>query len=272
MFVTVPYGNKPVIPALQVYGEHTVIPAGVTGEIPLSVYLPEFGANRIVLNLSVRDRLSGMGMVFPQLLAKGLTLSSNLQALNATVTDKVVLGGMAMELEIAWDPAKKQSGRFDIGKLKVAIPAEMGPGSTFLLTGKGTAFASTAPSETEKKMQIVPPLIRIWGGPEPEKVQISGAVEVLEDHEIELVAVADSLPVQTANAGWWITPLTGRAIVTQASPGNLRAKLKGRRAGLVKVSVVVGTTVAETVVRIKPYVKPPVRYQRTPSRGPLLAG
>jgi hypothetical protein len=256
VFVTVPHTGSAVVPALKMYGEHTTILPGTTGEIPLGVYLPDFEANRIEFDFSVRTRLSGMGGVFPALIANGFTLSPELVAANATVNATVGLGGKVMQLTISWDPAKKKTGRFAIGTMKVAIPAEAGFGNTFLLDGKGTASLQTAVNVLSQPMQAIAPLIRIWGGPEPTKLQITGPNEVVEGSEIELTVVADGIPVQQAKAGWWANSMTGKVSVSQLSPGSLKARITGRNAGFVKVFAVVGTTVCETRIRVKAYVRP----------------
>lgn len=251
------------VPILKLYGEHTVIPPGTTGNIPLGANVGDFAVNRIVVDFSVRDRLSGIGKSLPTI-ANGFALSPALLNVGATVSASLLLGGMGMHLEITWDPSKKLAGRFDLGTLTVSTPADAPPGSTHLLTGKAWAIATGA-EEVKKAMQTLSPLIRIWGGPEPHSVRISGPTEVSEESTIELEAIADGLPVETTNAGWWTNSITGKVRLLQTSPGSLKAQVTGLRAGRLKVSVVVGTTVAETVIRVKAKVKPALeRYRRPP--------
>jgi hypothetical protein len=259
VFVTVPHGNNPVIPVLKLYGEHVTIPPGTTGEVPLGVYLTDFQTNRLEFDFSVRGRFSGMGSGSAALLENGFTPSPELAALNPTIESSVLVGGKAMRLSITWDPAKKKMGRFPIGTMRVAASGDTVLGSAFLLEGKGTATQQTATTAIEKPVQVISPLIRMWGGPEPAKLEIIGPSEVVEGAEIELTVIADGIPVQQAKAGWWTTSITGRVTVQQASPGSLKARIKGLNAGWVKISAVVGTKVCETTIRVKPYVRP--RFQ-----------
>ncbi|MGH9961652.1 MAG: hypothetical protein ACREBC_31750, partial [Pyrinomonadaceae bacterium] len=164
VFVTIPSAGQPIVPVLKVFGDRTLIAPGTTGQVSLDAFLSEFPANRIVLDFSVRDRISGMGNLFPELL-ETFNLSPELKALGAIVKATRALGGLTLHLEMSWSPTK--SGRIGLGSLLVRIPSGFGFGHMFMLSGKGTAFSGSGDKTEQEVIQVLAPVIQIWGGPQP---------------------------------------------------------------------------------------------------------
>jgi len=265
VFATVPAAGQPVVPVLKVFGERTLVAPGTTATLSIGAFLSEFPAARIVLDFSVRDRISGMGSKFPELL-ETFDLSPELTAVGASVKVTRALGGLTLHLELSWSPTKALSGRIGLGDLAVRIPGNFGFGHTFMLSGKGIAVSGSGTQTAQEPVQVLAPLIQIWGGGQPASVTIEGPAQVREDAEIMLEAVATDLPPDANNAGWWTNGITGRARALQSAPGSRKIQLKGQRAGLVRVSVVVGTVVAETIIRVTPNVQHPELRVKLPLR------
>jgi hypothetical protein len=257
VFVTSLGSDRPSIPEVKLFGESTTILPGATGHVPLSVFVGDMAVHRIVVDFSVRDRLSGTGgSSLPEML-EDFELSPELTSAHATVRVSSALGGMHLHLEIAWSAARSRSGNVRLGRLPVRIRPQAKLGSTYLLSGKGITFSKSGSQDLPHTLQVLSPLIRIWGGPQPTSLRITGPARVTENEEITLTAEADGVPVPTANAGWWVNSVTGLARANQLTPGSLDVHLTGQKAGRVKVSVVVGTLVSQTIITVLPNVKRP---------------
>jgi len=256
VFVTVPGNNERVISPLTLFGEDMSAVPGSLVMVPLGAFVTDFPTNRIVVDLSIRQRLSGLGSVRLQLQDTGFDLSPELKAMGAVVNATVATDGLTLHLEISWNPSGQRVGRIDLGQLPVQIPTGVFFGNTFILAGTGLAFSRTGRAEQSKTLNVLPTLVRIWGGPEPTSLAITGPKEVSEMADIAIQATAPGVPANAQNAGWWIEPMSGDASITQDQSDSTRITLTGLRAGLVKLHAIVGAQTVETLIHVLPTVMP----------------
>jgi hypothetical protein len=253
VFVTIPEPNHRPIPPLTLFGRDADAQPGSTVSIAIGAYLMDQPINRVVFDLSARERRAGEGPEHPELVS--FALSDAISSIGGAVTAEAGRGGITLHVEVQWDATHQLTGRIDVGTLSLTVPASTRLGSTFVLRGlHGTAASST--ERIEHALNVLPIAVRVWGGIESAALTIEGPEEVPERGQIDLRAVVGDAEAGSGNEGWWVESGTGRARVSQ-DPGDGRmATLTGQRAGLVRVVVVVGTTTADKVIRVTPAIRP----------------
>jgi len=256
VLVTVPEENQRVVWPMTAFFDEAVIRPDATGGLTFGVYVIDQPAVGVVLDLSIRERRSGVGPAMPKFVANAVALAPALKAIGGQVNATTGAGGLTLHLKINWDQGQPRTGRIDLGHLRVQIPADLTLGSTFILRGNGAAVISTAGQPTERPLNVLPTAVKIWGGPEPQSLTIDTPAEVNESAEIAVRATGQGLAPGQTNIGWWVERISGIASVRTSSADGTSATVKGQRAGLVRLKVVAGTHVAERVVRVRPTIRP----------------
>ena len=253
-YVSVAEPGQRVVPARTLFGEDIVIQPNASGSFPLGTYVLDFPTSKITAELSIRDRCSGLGTERARL-ESSFTLSRELKAAGATVTANAILNGLMLRLDVSWDPAKSRSGRIDLGSVTVSVPAEVALGSSFLVRGQATAVTRGGRKETAVPLNVLPTLVKVWGGPEPASLKLQCPATVGEGKDIHPAVTLEGVPSGSRNIGWWLESLGGVASLAQDAADPARARITGKRAGVIRVCVVAGTQIATQVVRVTPTVK-----------------
>ena len=249
VYVSVAEPGQRVVPERTLFGGEVVIPPGSSGTIPLGVYVLDSPTSKVTAELSIRDRRSGLGTE-RALLEGTVTLSRELQAAGAQVTASATLGGLMMQLEITWQQAR--AGRIDLGSLTVRVPAGVALGSSFFVRGKGTAVQRRGREESALPLNVLPMLVKVWGGSEPSSVKLNCPATVGEGKEIHPEVILEGVPAGARNIGWWLEPLGGVATIRQDAAAPTRALVSGKRAGRVRVCAVAGTQTVSQVIKVTP--------------------
>ena len=255
VYVSVAEPGQRVVPVRTLFGGDVVIPPGTSGTIPVGVYVQDSPTSKVTAELSIRDRRSGLGTE-RALLEGTVVLSPELQAAGAKVTASATLGGLMVQLEITWDQAKPRAGRIDLGALTVRVPAGVAMGGSFFVRGKGTAVQRRGREESALPLNVLPMLVKVWGGSEPSSVKLNCPATVAEEKEIHPEVILEGLPAGARNIGWWLEPLGGVATIRQDVAAPTRALVTGKRAGRVRVCAVAGTQTVSQVIKVTPTAKP----------------
>jgi hypothetical protein len=257
VFVTVPEENQKVIWPMTAFFDEASIQPGETGDLKFGVYVIDQPAVGVVLDLSIRERQSGIGKAMPKFATNGVVLTKDVKSIGGKVKATAGTGGLTLHVEISWDQDKPRTGRIDLGHIRVQIPGDLTLGSTFILRGSGTAIIAAGAKTSQQPLNVLPNAVKTWGGPDPQSLAIEGPAEVKESAEIVVHATGQGIVPGQTNIGWWAERISGIASVRPANPADpTAATVKAQRAGLVRLKVVVGTHVAEKVVRVKPTVRP----------------
>lgn len=255
VFVTVPRAGDRVVPLITAYGTDVTIPAGATGSVGFGTYVLDEPTIGVTLDLSIRDRISGQGPDHAELLDDGFALSPDIAVSGGRVSTHAVLGGLNLKVSIAWDAGQPRTGEIDLGHLSVHVSPGVPLGSAFVLRGVGTATIVSHDKVVERPLNVLPSVVRAWGGPEPAMLSVEGGGQVGEGKEAMIRALPQGM-TRATNVGWWIEKISGVASIRQDPADPTRATVAGRRAGFVRVKVVVGTTTAEHLIRVTPTVAP----------------
>jgi len=242
---------------MTAFFDEASIQPGATGALKFGVYVIDQPAVGVALDLSIRERRSGIGSAMPKFVTNGVVLAKDVKSIDGKVTATAGTGGLTLHVEISWDQDKPRTGRVDLGHIRVQIPDDLTLGSTFILRGNGAAIIAPGGKTSQHPLNVLPTAVKIWGGPEPGSLAIDGPAEVKESAEIVVHATGQGIGPGQTNIGWWAERISGIASVRPANPADpTAATVKAQRAGLVRLKVVVGTHVAEKVVRVKPTVHP----------------
>jgi hypothetical protein len=257
VFVTVPEENQKVVWPMTAFFDEVSIQPGATGELKFGVYVIDQPAVGVVLDLSIRERRSGIGTAMPKFVTNAVVIAPDVKSIGGKVKATAGAGGLTLHVEISWDQSKPRTGRIDLGHIRVQIPADLTLGSTFILRGSGAATIAAGGKTSQQPLNVLPAAVKIWGGAEPQSLAIEGPAEVKESAEIVVHATGQGISPGQTNIGWWAEQISGIASVRPANPADpTAATVKAQRAGLVRLKVVVGTHVAEKVVRVKATVRP----------------
>ena len=128
--VSVPEPNQRVPAIRTLFGDDVIIKPGTVGAIPIGAYVLDLQTSKVTAELSIRERRSGTGTGRAQL-QPVVTLSQELVASGAKVSASATPDGLALKLEISWDPSKPKTGRIDLGSLTVNVPASVALGEQF---------------------------------------------------------------------------------------------------------------------------------------------
>jgi hypothetical protein len=252
VFVTVARTGEPTRSPLTAFGADVDVAPGKSMRIPIGLYTVDEAVRGMTLELSARRRRSGTGRSRPTFPNNGLRLSRDVATSGSTVSASPGLDPVATTVKALWPASQARSGKFEVGTLALNIPADVPLGSTFIIEGTGTAVLAEGDGTRTVDLAIVPILVRVWGGPEPAKLDIDAPSTVVEDAAIELAARAEGVPAVDAKVGWWVQSVTGRAAIVPDRRNPLRAALRGERAGWVVVHVVVGTKTTSHRVHVVP--------------------
>jgi len=248
--VTIPEENQHVVWPMTAFFEGINVDQASTGATAFGVYVIDAAVTGVILDLTIRQRRSGLGGGAPELLANGVVLNSSIRNIGGHLTATAGAAGLSLHLQIAWDASRPLSGRIDLGHLRVRVPADMPLGSSFVLRGVGTVTAASEGVVLQRPINVLPSLVNVWGGPEPTSLRIDGSDRVGENMEVPVYARGVGLVPSKSSVGWWVERISGLASVQVAAANTTEAVLKGLRAGLVRVKAVSGTRVAEKIVRI----------------------
>lgn len=254
VFITIPTEGDRVVPEMTLYGDDVTIGPGATGSLLLGTYVVDEQTIGVALDLSIRDRRSGMG---PEraVLVEGFAVAPPLAAIGGQGQAMIAVGGLAAKVAVRWAGAQPQSGEIELGRIAVSVPQGVALGSTFILRGKGTATVVRDGKTLQRELNVLPRLVRVWGGPEPTTLSIQASGEVVEKAATSVRA--DPAGVEkAANVGWWVERLSGVASIRQDAADPTQAIVTGQRAGFVRIKVVVGTTEAALLVRVLSAEKP----------------
>ena len=253
-YVSVPEPGQRVVPIRTLFADDVVIQPNTTGTISLGTYVLDLPTSKITADLSIRDRRSGLGTERVRF-ESSVTLSTDLKAAGAQVHATALVDGLMLRFEITWDPAKPRTGRIDLGTVAVKVPAGVSLGSSFVVRGQGTAVQRTPRGDTAPPLNVLPTLVKVWGGPEPSSLKLQCPASVGEGKEIRPEVLAEALPAGANNIGWWLESLGGVASLRQDPAAPARAMVTGKRAGRVRVCVVAGTQTVSQVITVTPTAK-----------------
>jgi hypothetical protein len=246
-----PAGTKAISP-YTCSGTDTIIPPRASKAVPIGLNVGDLSVNKVVLDLSLRQRLCGMGVARPIFTGDQPKLSAALQALRPAVKQNTVREGETLHLEISWSSETPLTGRFDLCGIPIGVPARTSLGSTFLLRGSGVVDeAVPLRAGPTHDLNVLPTEVRVWGGPEPSSLGISGLSVIGEGTPSAFETAAPGLPAGADNVGWWVEGLGGRATITPDSADPTHATVEGARAGLIRLHLVAGTQTAEKDVFVK---------------------
>jgi hypothetical protein len=253
VYVSIAEPGEEVVSPMTLFGEDVVVEPGTSGAVALGVHVVDQPTSKVTAVLSVRDRRSGTGTARPRLLAP-FSLSRRLREIDATVVATQTAENPTLTLEISWDPDTPLTGRIDLGRLTVEVPDEVSPGSTFLINGEAAAVRQEQGTESGHGLNVLPTAVRVWGGPEPRVVELTGPEQVGEGEEIHAAVLGPD--AGATNVGWWVEGLGGRATVEPDPSHPLNATITGDRAGRVRLHAVAGRRTVSRLLVVTPTVKP----------------
>jgi hypothetical protein len=250
--VTVPGEDTHIVGRSTVLFEDVVAQPGTTLSMPVSAYFADEPVHKVTVTLNLRQRRSGHGVATPRFLS-AFVLSEASQALGATASAVVRAAGALLDLTLTWPIEKARGGRIDLGTITIEVPNDVAFGSAFFLRGVGTIELVQATTLTPTIVNVLPGLVRVWGGVEPATLGISAPNAVAESGSVEVHLNVSGVLAPSVTSGWWLENFGGRAALTETNDPFV-AHLAGVRAGFIRVWAVVGTKTASALVRVTPTV------------------